>query len=216
VIRVAVQFFEAKLTANSAFALADTMIVKVGLEEKKYILYKELLVHNSGFFRGALSGNFKETDDGVVPLTDVEPKVFAFVINWMYTGVLPDRVHVHAPNDGNDVSFRYHAYVLADRLLIPGLRKAISEVAFGPFLIQPPKFVLLIFAFNNLTDEDPLICLLLDAYCVQGGLRIIGTDKKVLIDKLPREFLIRMMAKFHEMVGMKEQEKRMKRGDYNI
>ena len=215
-MRIAVKVYGGKLTLNSAFAQSETIIVRVGSEEKNYILHKELLAHHSGFFRGALSGNFKETDDGVIPLTDVEPEMFAFVIDWMYTGVLDDSAHVHATHDGDDVSFRYHAYVLADRLLIPGLKKAIFEVSFPILFVRSPTLKLLTFAFKNLGDEDPLVRLVLDAYCLNYGLGHIGDATKAHIENLPHEFLIQMMLKFHDTAHMEGKEKRIRREDYTI
>jgi len=57
---------------NSAMAMADVVIVEVGPERKQYHLYKALLTHHSEHFAKALTGNWKEADEGVIRLLDVE------------------------------------------------------------------------------------------------------------------------------------------------
>jgi len=61
--------------------VSDTILVRVGEEKKDYALHKRLLVHHSEYFRGALSGNFRETSVGVILLNDITTKCFDLFVD---------------------------------------------------------------------------------------------------------------------------------------
>ena len=67
---------------------SNTIVIKVGPNGKEYNLHTGLLIHHLGYFRGALSGAFRETDDGVVPLLDVDTDAFDVFVDWAYQGTL--------------------------------------------------------------------------------------------------------------------------------
>jgi hypothetical protein len=46
--------------------------VEVGQTRKKYLLHRGIVCHHSEYFQKALSGSWKEAQDGVVILEDVE------------------------------------------------------------------------------------------------------------------------------------------------
>lgn len=141
------------ITADTASStvVSDTIIVTVGTEEKRYTLHKKLLLHHSEYFRGALSGNFRETDNGVVPLDDLETDVFDIFVDWLYEKKLPEGIDT-AVNDGHKISIKYRTYVLADRLLGPWLQNRslqyelrslrngpiLSDILRHNILVQPP------------------------------------------------------------------------------
>jgi hypothetical protein len=76
-----------------------------------------------------LSGNFKETDDGFIPLKDVRTKDFDVFVDWIYEKRLPEGI------EGPDVYLLpIHEYVLADMLLASGLKKAAFDVMFDLFV----------------------------------------------------------------------------------
>ena len=49
------------------------MILEIGPKHIKYCIHKALLVHHSEYFRNALKGPWKEAEEGVIRLEDVEP-----------------------------------------------------------------------------------------------------------------------------------------------
>ena len=51
------------------------VIIQVGPEHRRYYLHKAFLIHYSEYFRKALSGPWKEAEEGVIPLEDIEPGV---------------------------------------------------------------------------------------------------------------------------------------------
>jgi hypothetical protein len=48
------------------------IVVEIGPDAKKYFVHKALLMHHSKFFKKALTGTWKEAQEGVVRLEDVE------------------------------------------------------------------------------------------------------------------------------------------------
>jgi hypothetical protein len=208
-----------ELTCSSAAVLSDTVIVRVGAEAKKYTLHKRLLAHHSEYFRGALSGNFRETDDGVVLLDDVMAEVFDIFVDWLYEKRLPDCFGT--PGVYKDrVSIKYHAYVLADRLVVPGMKKEIMDRLFV-ILATPrnyPAYGVITFAFRNLPEKDPLLQLLVDSFCVNDGISLYpathAPSKQIM--EVPHEAFVRLFQKMHAISGLCEDEKEMVREVYKV
>ena len=200
-------YFWRKLIVHSTAALSGSIIVKVGSEGKEYTLHKSLLAHHSGYFRGSLSGNFKETDDGVIPLDDVDTDAFEVFVDWMYKDRLPQCVHrifrVNGFDAGNEaqISIRYRAYVLADRLIIPGLKKALLKVTFDRYSVGGrPGLWLVVYFFNNLPEEDPMLRLLVDGHCINNGVNVAREGVSIArLEQLPANFLVRVMHKLEDL-----------------
>ena len=47
-------------------------VIKVGADKTKYIVHRSLLMKHSEYFRKALTGSWKEAQEGVVTLEDVD------------------------------------------------------------------------------------------------------------------------------------------------
>lgn len=58
---------------------ADNVIVEIGPDRKKYVLHGAFLKYHSEYFRKALKGQWKEAQDKVITLDDVEPGVCEFI-----------------------------------------------------------------------------------------------------------------------------------------
>ncbi|KAH6875238.1 hypothetical protein BKA58DRAFT_117884 [Alternaria rosae] len=112
---------------------SPTVIVKVGAEGKEYILHTELLKHHSGCFRGALSGVFREADDSIMPITDIDTDAFESFVDWIYRGALNTVLRPGSPKADKDSSLSNRTYILADRLLVPGLKSALMDDYFDFF-----------------------------------------------------------------------------------
>jgi hypothetical protein len=204
---------------SSVFVVSDTIIVKVGAEGKKYTLHKKLLLYHSSYFRGALSGGFKETNDGVVLLDDVATDVFDIFVDWLYEKKLPNCVEANASSYG-EVSIRFHSYVLADRLIAPGFKTAIFDTIFNRHAPrdQPPPYYAISFVFNNLCRNDPLLQFVVDLFCVKNGVERYPWKYYLdgEISNLPKDALIRLLKKMHAITGLRKDEKRVKRCDYEV
>lgn len=67
---------------------------------KKFALHIDALADKCGYFRAALTGNFRETDTKVLNLPDVSDNTFGFFLKWIYSGNLkpeydPKRCNMH-------------------------------------------------------------------------------------------------------------------------
>lgn len=56
-------------------ALEGVVVVEFGPEKRAYYIHKALLIHHSDFFRKALLGPWRESEEGIVKLHDVETAV---------------------------------------------------------------------------------------------------------------------------------------------
>jgi hypothetical protein len=205
------------LTKCSKFTVSDTIVVKVGTEEKEYTLHKKLLAFHSGFFRRALSGSFKETDDSYIPLEDVEVKAFDVFVDWIYRKKLSEEAYLT-----NGPSIRLRAYVLADMLLALRFKKAIFNIMFDIYGARSlfPPYGALAFAFKSLPNKDPVLQLLVDGFVINHGVDRYPRDRLLEyeseIAKLPQELMGRMLLKMHATSHLSKQEMKLKREDYDI
>jgi len=209
---------ERALTKHSAIVQTGTIVVIVGTERKNYTLHEKLLTHHSQYSRCALSGNFKESDDRVVTLEDVDTEAFDFLVDWLYDRKLPA---FQKAWDVNRMPLRLHAYVLADRLLMPLLKKAIFDYYFEIYMPKNifPSYSAIGFAFTNLPARDPLLQLWIDAFCVNNGIEIykrVFGECDSQISTLPQEALARLLQKTHTVANLSAEEKALKRTDYTI
>jgi hypothetical protein len=63
-------------------------------------VHESVLTHSSSFFRAALTGGFKETQDKTVRLPDDSPLIFDSFVFWLYHGELPAK----AKGDANELA----------------------------------------------------------------------------------------------------------------
>jgi hypothetical protein len=203
------------LTPHSLIDQSDSITVKVGDEQEKYTLHTKLLAYHLGYFRGALSGKFKETDDGMVVLTDVDTDAFEVLIDWMYNKRLPAPIHAHFLRDSRDPSIRCRAYVLADRLLVPNLKVALMDVLFRVALTDKCYAAVdsVVYFSDHLPDDDPIHRLMVDCFCINNGIEELKINS-TMASTLPQPFLIRVVLKLDELHTMGEDQKKLRREDY--
>ncbi|KAI8934194.1 hypothetical protein NX059_008943 [Plenodomus lindquistii] len=205
----------------SVFACSETVVVQVGSEKKRYMLHTDLLKFHSGYFRGALSGAFKESVDGSISLTDVDTDAFDIFVNYIYNGILSASVHtaveVGQKLDG-PVALRWKVYVLADRLIIPELKRDILNLAFNYFSEKStsPAVRLIIYFFENLPHDDTLLQLATDAHCINNGVASWNGHTPAHIEFVPKEFLIQVMQKMEKLLSLGSDQRWLKREDYGI
>lgn len=56
----------------------------MGEEKKPFIVHKDLLCYWSKYFDKALNGSFQEAGSSMIPVTDVDPNIFACFMQWLY------------------------------------------------------------------------------------------------------------------------------------
>jgi hypothetical protein len=60
------------------------------LEEHKFVVHTEFICYYSPFLAVALNGNFEEGRTQTMKLCDVDPALFAIVVNWIQSKVVRD------------------------------------------------------------------------------------------------------------------------------
>lgn len=107
------------LTPNSG-SFDEIVIVRVGTldqtKQKDFKLHQGVLKFCSGYFRGALNGQFAEVKDGMVELPTEDLTVFESFVGWLYTRQLPGAASA-------DISLHdlFELWMLADRREVPML-----------------------------------------------------------------------------------------------
>ncbi|EAT87519.1 hypothetical protein HBI56_122580 [Parastagonospora nodorum] len=198
--------------------VSDTIIVRVGDERKDYTLHKRLLIHHSEYFRGALSGNFRETNDGVITLEDIATEYFDVFVDWLYEKEIP-KIKPSALGKGQN-STLLRTYVLADRFMVFGLKNAILKFLFdmNEHGRMVPTYATITYAFQNLTEHDPLLQFIVDMFCVNNAIdscspEFENTDQ---LRQVPQEAFARIFVKMRAIKGMAKEEKKLKRSAYKV
>lgn len=136
-------------------------------------------MHYSDYFRKALSGTWKEAEDGVVKLVDVEPAVFNLFLEWLYTQQVPNDCSEYnrIANAGLRFSFsntgdlwKIKLYVFVDRFAVPTLRTALNrQIVNDPDAVSRITWdhTTITYAFDNLPSTDPLLDLFVDRYYME-------------------------------------------------
>jgi hypothetical protein len=197
---------------------SDTIVIEVGAEKKKYTLHKEVLLHYSGYFRGALSGRFKETDNSIIALWDVDFDAFDVFVDLIYDKRLPDCVYAPWPLDAPIVSVKIRAYTLAERLIVPGLKHALTDMIFQSYrsLKARPRSSVIIHLFANLPETDPMLQFMVDSFCVHDGVGRMNARSIEMADQLPQDFLVRMLLKLNKLSKSTTNDNNLKREDYDV
>jgi hypothetical protein len=151
--------------------------VEVGPEKILYTLYQDLITRHSGHFRNVCTE--LELSEQTITLLDTEPLVFEMFVNWMYGATLPHshewqslQKHTVVTNVDDWQTYDYvtvlvKAYKFGKDFSVPAFQKAI--------LLQVTDYVLprhtitrfhaLVFAYQNLPWDDPLLEFLVAFHC---------------------------------------------------
>jgi hypothetical protein len=200
-------------------------VVKVGAAGTEYKIHKALLSEHSEYFKRALNGPWKESQEGVVRLEDISCGICKsssctqapvltwsvdIFVDWLYTRKLPsDYYEWAAVRDENcqgdkDEDTMMKATALAHRLLAPKFLKAMEHAVileFFEFANTPCSANTIVFAFDNLPSSSPILRLLVDDYCFHYTEEIHSEreDKYPGLPQLPHHFLLRVLFRHSEM-----------------
>jgi hypothetical protein len=101
----------------------------VGSAPVSFHAHIDLLCSSSTFFSNALTGDFKEGRDKVVPMPDDEPEVFLEFLNWLY-----NRKHFGGMMFAFVDMLKWcKLWILADKLDVPALQNFAMESIFNKF-----------------------------------------------------------------------------------
>ena len=143
--------------------------VYVGPDSYAFTVYKELLCHDSPFFKAALEGSFKEGDEQTVSLPDDEVETFKIYQTWL-----------------NTLQLRYNfdheewwlcfakIWVFADKIGSPTLKNrtvdALCATINSNDRLDWPSPRAVYYTFDNTSSDSPLRKLAVNyAYCMHKG-----------------------------------------------
>ncbi|KAF1967552.1 hypothetical protein BU23DRAFT_573037 [Bimuria novae-zelandiae CBS 107.79] len=175
---------DAKNRTYEHIFFGPTVLVKVGPDLKEYHIHKDLLIRNSGFFRGALTNKvFQSAQEGIVELIDIDPDVFNGFAYWIYRGpVFPEwktwKEMFPSYGENQKKQDSYNTKIVRYR--------------------NAPWYEAVIHAWDNLPENSPMLELLVDSHCRWWrGRDLKQGETQENIDALPSNFLYRAMEKFY-------------------
>ncbi|KAF2690839.1 hypothetical protein K458DRAFT_426270 [Lentithecium fluviatile CBS 122367] len=193
---------EPKPPSLSALARGNDMIVvSVGPTQQKYRIYKDLISFYSEYFRNALKEPWKEAEDRVIELPDIEPQVFDVFVDWLYSQKVPEKNKQWVePTDKIKSNSTEHVQ-LAEQLVM-------KTYVFADRFMDciPPYYEVIIYAFDNLTEKSAMLDLLVGLHCAfwDESCDTESNGELELRKELPVEFLLRVMIRSSKM---KDKEK---------
>ncbi|KAK3062100.1 hypothetical protein LTS18_004822 [Coniosporium uncinatum] len=66
----------------------ETFQILVGKKATPFTMHKDLVSNSSLFFKAAINGNWKESEEGIVRLSEDAPETFDIYYKWLYFGKL--------------------------------------------------------------------------------------------------------------------------------
>ncbi|KAI8934196.1 hypothetical protein NX059_008945 [Plenodomus lindquistii] len=177
--------------------------IKVGPAAHEYRAHKVLLMHYSGYFRGALgSTNFEEGRTGVITLEDVDTYAFVVFLKWLYSEDFPDWEARDFENWGNPDESTDKAivmvYIFADRFLVRELAEHASEMLYEEIGDNDPCTDAIIAAFAGLRSDSPVLRMLIDLCCLHWSPGSCEPIEAVL-EELPLEYYRHLAYRFAAM-----------------
>ncbi|KAL0262984.1 hypothetical protein SLS55_001959 [Diplodia seriata] len=167
--------------------------LKVGPDEKAFLIHKSILCAQSPYFRAALAeGRWKEGQDNAIALDETDPAMFSqLVVNWLYTGEVPDNIR-----DSVEAG-----YIFADRYDFPELRSKVLGEVYSYYVARNyllPSYKVIIQAFENLPPTCKLCELYVDLYGSRWYTELDNEEDAALREQLPTSFILPLMERLGE------------------
>jgi hypothetical protein len=154
-------------------------------------------------------------------IANADQSLVDIFVNWMYTEKLPQSgeqwLNADAEEDenvkagpGDDQLALVKAYVFGDRILSPVFHRAVRNVLIHTLTDDLAYYKAVIYAFANLSTEDPVLNLMVDKHCAVFSEELDEYDgEKQRRCQLPSEFLIRVMLRYSRVknAGWKDELK---------
>lgn len=197
----------------------------IGPEHVPYYVHRDFLMHHSGYFKKALAGPWKESEERVVTLDDVEITPFNILVHFLYTSQIPS-----STDEWSKISqakmwkievVELKLLVLADRFHMPELLQLVNNDLVGSRMKHAPYYELVIYAWENLPEGSPILRLLVDTHVANWEPKTDEGDQEEmeLRPELPHEFLVKAMIKFAEVGREKDKDgkgKKLIACDYHL
>ncbi|KAF2092340.1 hypothetical protein K490DRAFT_32397, partial [Saccharata proteae CBS 121410] len=128
----------------------DTMVtVRGDIDNVRiFTVHKSTLCAASPFFRKALNGNWKESRENSIPLSDEDPKLSKVYVHWAYFGAICVDSHIWDGDRVSDALPLCRLWVLVDVLQDTAVKDAVIDVLCkcNYFLVKDIQYI-----WNNTT-----------------------------------------------------------------
>ncbi|PSN63929.1 hypothetical protein BS50DRAFT_647822 [Corynespora cassiicola Philippines] len=215
---------KSQLSISSAIKNSSIILLEVGAEPVKYYVHEALLSLHSDYFSKALDSYWREGEERRVYMTNLELGVANVFVDWLYTQRLPNTeklcmdIQGFKPLSDDTISVTMvilKVYVFADRFLIPSLKSAALRLFQDYHSINPtkqsPHLGVIIWAYENLPQEDIMLKFLINAQCRRTLKYDGGENTLQLCFDLPHEFLARVII---EIPYYEDWERKRRYSDY--
>ncbi|KAF3037572.1 hypothetical protein E8E11_001476 [Didymella keratinophila] len=188
--------------------------VTVIIEQTEYKVHKLLLAQHSEYFKRALNGSWRESEEGRIPLEDVDREIFDIFVNWLYSQRLPEWERLEpqgcscSESTHNDCIKRARdllwmkIHVFANRFQSTYLKGAAHTQHLDEYFAHntSPYFSVVKYAFVNLTSDNIMLRFSVDVHCRGHDTDADVGQELMDRDELPREFLIRVMEQYSRLL----------------
>lgn len=110
----------------------------------------------------------------------------------------------------------FYLYMLADWLSVIRLKIALMTAIFHGLSSCYVSNTTVCTLFEALPNNNPLLQLAVGAFCINDGIEHLGTESLASIDSLSKEYLTRMMRKFHQLSPLPKKERKPHREHYSM
>ncbi|KAH6639639.1 hypothetical protein C7974DRAFT_410597 [Boeremia exigua] len=192
-------------------ARAGMALIKIGHESTPYYVHKSLLTQHSEYFQRALNGSWKEAEEGVITLEDVECNTFDIFVEWLYTQKVPKKYSEWLKDTLTPDIWQRKAVQMAivkachfgDRFLVSEFGR-IVERTFICYIVTSEDdlyYEVIAYAYEHLSTKSLILKAMIDTHCATFT---TDMDEKVPgeVDHreiLPREFLLGVMLRYAEI-----------------
>lgn len=118
------------LANGERLLLGDVATIDVGIPPTAFKIHENLLVARSGFFRGALRGNFLEYHTRTIAISWLDVENFTYLVSWLYTGTLHNVFaleNLTSSRFSSCVRRTFELWLLDDQLQIPQLQNQLAS-----------------------------------------------------------------------------------------
>lgn len=108
------------------------------------------------------------------------------------------------------------AYILADFLSVNHFKALLIDRIFTIFCYTHGYLDTtgICRLFGALPEGDPLLRLVVDAFCINNGIRRMDAVELARIEELPKEYLTQVIRRLHALIQLPEEERKLCRADY--
>lgn len=190
-----------RVSAKSAIRLgAKTLTFRVGTDTPRdFVVHESLIVHRSDFVNLALSNDWKEARERLIPLPDDLPETFELYQQWLYSKVIASNHFGDAQLDGKEYAVLVQAYCLGEKLVDSHFKDAVIDAIIEKLRttsVFDPRLTSSV--YDNTPPESPLRRLWQHVYVWSGNPDWL--DESTLGDFVNAEFALDL-SRYHMAIN---------------